>query len=41
MSYNRIEGVALHDTDREKTGTMEMGIHTVTGPLIEQTLNTD
>ena len=30
-----------HDTDREKIGTMGMCIHTVTGPLIEQTLSTD
>ena len=41
MSYNRIEGVAPHDTDREKTEIMGMRTHTVTGPLIEQTLNTD
>jgi len=36
-----MEGVAPHDMDREKTGIMEMRIRTVTGPLIEQTLNTN
>ena len=41
MSYNRIEGVAPHNTDREKTEMMGMYICTVTRPLIEQTLNTD
>jgi len=33
--------LAPHDTDREKTGTMGMRTRTVTGPLIEQTLNSD
>ena len=41
MSYNRIEGVAPHDTDREKIGTMGTCIRTVNGPLIDQTLNSD
>ena len=41
MSYNRMEGVAPHDTDREKTGMMGMRTRTVTGPLIEQTLSID
>jgi len=41
MSYNRIEGVAPHDTDREKTEIMGMRTHTVNRPLIDQTLNSD
>jgi len=41
MSYNRIEGVASHDTDREKIGTMGTRTHTVNRPLIDQTLNSD